>query len=199
MSGLFIVLEGGDASGKSTQQRLLAERVRAMGRLVVTTREPGGTKFGEEIRNLLLHGDEMDGRTETLLLAAARAQHIGTVIRPALERNEVVISDRFLPSSLVYQGVGRGLGIDEVLRINDFAAQDVLPDLVFVLDISGQQMQERLGYERDRMERASAEFHEQVRQAYRDLSERFGWILLDGSQPVDLIADQIWGQLSPRL
>src|SRR5438067_5631560 len=131
----FIVLEGGDGAGKSTQAGILVARLRDRGREVVATREPGATKAGATIRALVLGGGDLDPRAEALLIAADRAEHVAEVIRPALGRGAVVVSDRYVPSSLAYQGVGRGLGVDEVARLSAWATGGLEPDLVIVFDV----------------------------------------------------------------
>jgi dTMP kinase len=172
---MFIVLEGVEGSGKSTQARLLAERLAAHGVAHVLTREPGGTQIGEEIRRALLHGgDEVPARTELLLMLAARAAFVDAVVRPALARGAVVIADRYELSSLAYQGYGRGLPLEEVRRVNAFATGGVAPDLTIVLDVppaEGVARRAAAGAAADRIERAGAAFHDSVAQAYRLLSE----------------------------
>src|SRR2546423_6718801 len=153
--GLFIVLEGGDASGKSTQARLLADRLRSRDRDVVETFEPGATQTGAAIRALLLDGDEpIDLTTEALLLAADRAQEVADVIRPALGRGADVVSDRYVPSSLAYQGVGRGLGVEKVEKLNRWATGGLEPDLVVVLDVDEAVATSRRATPGDRLEQA---------------------------------------------
>lgn len=197
--GVFVVLEGGDGSGKSTQQALLVDRLRAAGRDVVATREPGATPVGAEIRSLVLAGGALDPRTEALLIAADRAEHVAGVIRPALERGAVVVSDRHVPSSLAYQGVARGLGVDEIARLSRWATAGLDPDLVVVLDVpAGEAAARRAGPE-DRMEREPAEFRVTVNTAYRDLAGRFGWPVVDGTAPVEVVAEEIWSLVRPLL
>jgi len=198
--GTFIVLEGGDACGKSTQHRLLVERLTASGRDVVATFEPGATSVGRRLRALLLESDEsIDPTAEMLLMASDRAQHIAEVVRPALERGADVVSDRFLPSSLAYQGVARGLGIDAVAAANELATSGLVPDVVIVIDVPESVALARRGDEPDRMERESREFHEQVRAAYRDLAPRFGWIVVDGSSTPENVAALVWTAAAPSL
>jgi dTMP kinase len=165
----------------------------------VATREPGATEAGAAIRALVLGGGDLDPRAEALLIAADRAEHVARVIRPALERGAVVVSDRYVPSSLAYQGVARGLGVEAVARLSEWATGGLNPDLVVVFDIgAGEAVQRRAGPE-DRMEREPAEFRALVNQAYRDLSKRFGWTLLDGSAPVEVVAEQVWDAVQPVL
>ena len=193
----FIVLEGGDGCGKSTQTRLLVQRLRDRGREVVATREPGATEAGAAIRALVLDGGHLDARAEALLIAADRAQHVAEVIRPALERGAVVVSDRYVPSSLAYQGIARGLGVDEVARLSDWATGGLTPDLVVVLDVAAKEAADRRGGPEDRMEREPDEFRAAVNQAYRDLAARFRWTVVDGSAAVDVVAEEIWAAVSP--
>jgi len=182
----FIVLEGGEGSGKTTQAGRLARRLKEQGHEVVSTFEPGDTKMGAQMRDVLLHGDtQLDPRTELLLLLADRAQHVVEVIRPALARGAVVVSDRYSPSSLAYQGIGRVLGIDGVEQLNAFATGGLEPDLVIVLDVPDDLAEGRVAAERDRFERAGADFHARVRAAYRDLAPRRGWRVVDGSGSAD--------------
>ena len=195
--GVFVVLEGGDGCGKSTQAQLLISALRDLGREVVATREPGATEVGAVIRSLVLGGGDLDARTEALLIAADRAQHVAEVIRPALDRGAVVVSDRYIPSSLAYQGVARGLGVDEIARLSEWATGGLVPDLVMVLDVPAVDAEGRRAGPQDRMEREPDSFREAVNQAYRDLARRFGWTVLDGTAPVDKVADQVWGAVRP--
>jgi dTMP kinase len=192
--GLFITLEGGDGSGKSTQARLLEEWLLERGRTVVRTREPGGTEVGVEIREIVLHhrGD-IAPRAEALLYAADRAHHIATKVRPALERGEVVIQDRYLDSSVAYQGAGRVLGGTEVRDLSLWAAQGLLPDLTILLDLDETVARGRLDAAQkrfDRLEAEAGEFHARVRRAFLELAdaepERF--LVLDAAGTVEQIA-----------
>ena len=163
MPGLFVTLEGIDRSGKTTQARLLCE---ALGDRALAVREPGGTAVGERVREVLKDTSiTIGGRAEALLFAAARAELVADVIRPALEDGRVVVSDRFLDSSLAYQGGARGLGIDEVERVNHFATRGLKPDLTFLLDLSPEDAAARAG-ESDRFEEAGAGLQEAVGTAY---------------------------------
>jgi dTMP kinase len=196
----FIVLEGGDASGKSTQARRLADRLRSRGRDVVETFEPGATPAGAAIRALLLDGDGPIGpMTEALLLAADRAQEVADVIRPTLARGAYVVSDRFVPSSLAYQGVGRGLGVDEVETLNRWATGGLEPDLVLVLDVDDAVAASRRAGPGDRLERAGAEFHAAVRDAYRTLGADRGWVVLDGTDDAEIVSERVWDVVRERL
>jgi dTMP kinase len=165
---VFIVLEGAEGSGKSTQARLIGEWLAANGVEHILTREPGGTKVGEEIRAILLHGDDIPAETELLLMNAARAVFVNDVVKPALAAGKIVVADRFWLSSVAYQGYGRGLPLDEVRSICAFAAQGISPDLTVVLDVSAEESEaRRAGRGADRIERAGAEFHQRVAGAYR--------------------------------
>ena len=182
--GRLIALEGGEAVGKSTQAALLAERLGA-----VLTREPGGTAVGEEIRSLLLDPARvLDARTEALLMAAARAQHVAEVIRPALEAGRDVVTDRFVGSSLAYQGHGRQLGVDVVADLSAFAVDGVEADVVVLLDGPG-----RRAAAGDRMESAGDEFHRRVLDGFSALAESDPrWVVVDASGSVDEVAERIW-------
>src|SRR4051812_23486469 len=198
--GTFIVLEGGDGSGKSTQARLLADRLRSRDRDVVETFEPGATQTGAAIRSLLLDGDgPIDPTTEALLLAADRAQEVAAIIRPALARGADVVSDRFVPSSLAYQGVGRGLGVEEVEKLNRWATGDLEPDVIVVLDVDDAVATSRRDATGDRLERAGAEFHATVRDAYRTLGADRGWVVLDGNDDAEVVSERVWEVVLERL
>jgi dTMP kinase len=191
-SGLLVVFEGGDGAGKSTQMQALVGWLRARGDTVVTTREPGGTSVGERIRDILLDpaSDGMDARTEALLYAADRAQHVAEVIKPALDEGKIVVSDRFIDSSLAYQGIARGLGLEEVLHINDWGIQGLVPDIVFLLRLdAGTGLARAAQGERDRIEGAGLDFHKQVSDAYLELATLYPgrFVVLDAaSSPAEL-------------
>ena len=195
---MFVSFEGLDGSGKTTQVELLAQLLRDEGRDVVTTREPGGTEVGEQIRQLLLHqNDDIVPWAEASLFAAARAQLVDRVIAPALERGADVICDRFIDSSLAYQGVARGLGVDPVLELNLHATRGVLPDRTFFLALDLDEARRRSGEERDRIESEDDEFVARVDSAFRHLVERFPEriLLVDGTRPPDQLAQTIREQL----
>jgi len=197
---MFVTFEGVDGSGKSTQAGLAAAFLAEGGREVVATREPGGTPLGERIRELLLDGPEMSAWAEASLFAAARAELAERVIRPALARGAVVVSDRYLDSSLAYQGVARGLGIDRVLDLNA-AVEDLLPDRTFVLLVDEETAASRLGRRaEDRIEREGAAFRESVQEGFRAVAARFPAriVLLDGGEPRDSIAALVREQLAVR-
>jgi len=197
---MFISFEGIDGCGKTTQAQVLAERLRAAGREVVLTREPGGTVLGEEIRAMLLHGDHVAPWAEAALYAASRAQHVDEVIRPALARGAVVVCDRYVDSSVAYQGVGRGLGLDRVLELNLGAVGGLMPDLTVLLEIGIEDAAARMGEERDRIEREDDGFRERVAQGYRTLAERFPdrYVVVDGRRAVDEVAGEIDGAVRSR-
>jgi dTMP kinase len=195
--GLFITFEGGDGSGKSTQASALAERLRAAGREVLLTREPGGTEVGLEIRELVLHhtGD-IASRAEALLYAADRAHHIATVVRPALDAGTIVVQDRYLDSSVAYQGVGRALGAAEIRELSLWASGNLLPDLTVLLDIDETEARQRIdaAHKRfDRLEAQGSEFHATVRTAFLALAEveRDRFLVVDAAASADQLAVEI--------
>ena len=194
---MFVTFEGLDGSGKTTQAELLRARLRAEGEEVVATREPGGTELGERIRELLLHGDHVVPWGEVLLYAASRAQLVEEVIRPALERGATVLCDRYVDSSVAYQGGARGLGVERVLELNLEAACGLMPERTFLLLLEPSRVLERLGSEQDRIEREDVEFYEQVDAAYRALADRFPEriLALDGGRPRDELAEEVYGAL----
>ncbi len=200
MPGRFVVLEGGEGSGKSTQVERLAARLREAGVDVVTTFEPGATARGAALRGLLLDdAAPLDPRAELLLMIADRAQHVAEVVRPALAAGNVVVSDRFTPSTLAYQGVGRGLGVAAVAALSEFATGGLEPDLVVVLDVADEVAARRRPVAGDRMEHAGAEFHSRVRAAYRDLAPANGWVLVDGNGDIDTVAATVWSVVEPAV
>ena len=167
---------------------------------VVATREPGGTELGEKIRDLVLHGGHVTPWAEALLYAAARAQHVESVIRPALERGASVICDRYLDSSVAYQGVGRELGLDRVLDLNLAAVGGLLPDRTFLLALDVAEIGSRLDREHDRLERESEAFHARAAAGYRELAARFPEriVVLDAKRPADELAEEVYGALRVR-
>jgi dTMP kinase len=201
--GLFITFEGGDGSGKSTQYRLFAEYLRNRGFDVVTTREPGGTRISEKIRDLLLDPEctEMDDMTEALLFAASRAQHVEELIKPSVEAGKIVLCDRFVDSSIVYQGFGRGLG-DCVRAINEHAVRGMYPDVTFLLDISPEEGRKRNGKtgKNDRLEKQSMEYHAMVAEGYRKLAaaEPDRFIVIDASGSIEKVASDITDAFEKR-
>ena len=197
---MFITFEGLDGSGKSTQAELLRSRLDADGLEVISTREPGGTELGEKIRDLVLHGGDVTPWAEALLYAAARAQHVEIVIRPALERGASVICDRYLDSSVAYQGVGRELGLDRVLDLNLAAVGGLLPDRTFLLALDVAEIGSRLDREHDRLERESESFHARAAAGYRGLAARFPEriVVLDAKRAADDLAEEVYGALRVR-
>ncbi|MCF2707269.1 dTMP kinase [Arcanobacterium haemolyticum] len=198
---MFITFEGGDGSGKTTQIDMLARDLRAHGFDVVLTREPGGTDLGRSIRQLLLHGGDVSPRAEALLYAADRAHNIATLVRPALERGAVVLADRYLDSSVAYQGVARQLGPDEVRDLSLWATDGLLPDCTLLLDISVEVGRARVGSEQDRIEAAGREFHEAVRREYLALAAREPerWSIIDANGEVKEVAAKIAAAVAPVL
>jgi dTMP kinase len=194
---VFVTFEGLDGSGKSTQAELLAGFLREGGREVVLTREPGGTELGERVRELLLAGGDVSPWAEAALFAAARAELVERVIRPALERGAVVVCDRYVDSSLAYQGIARGLGVDRVLELNRPAIADLLPDRTFLLLVDAEVAGERSGDQPDRIEREGADFRARVDEAYRQLASRFAdrIVAVDGSLPPEEIAAHVAEQV----
>lgn len=195
--GLFITLEGGDGAGKTTQAELLEEWLEERGRTVLRTREPGGTELGVEVREIVLHhrGD-IAPRAEALLYAADRAQHVATVVRPALERGDIVIQDRYIDSSVAYQGAGRVLDPEEIRYVSEWATEGLRPDLTILLDLDAAAARGRLDQARtryDRLEAEASDFHDRVRTAYLDLAaaELGRFLVVDGGLPVDDIAATI--------
>jgi dTMP kinase len=194
---MFVTFEGVDGSGKSTQAQLLAERLRSEGREVVLTREPGGTAAGERIREILLHGEGLAPWAEASLFAAARAQLVDEVIRPALARGADVVSDRFLDSSLAYQGLARGLGVERVLEVNLLATGGLLPDRTFLILLPPAEAAARRGGDPDRIEREGAAFVEEVDRAYREIARVFAQrvVVVDGTLNPEDMAEIVRGQL----
>ncbi len=208
MAGLFISFEGGEGCGKSTQIERLRSRLSERGHTVCQSREPGGTPLGEAIRDLLQHspaGQGMCAVSELLLFAAARAQISRQLIQPALERNEIVLCDRFLDSTTVYQGVARAIDPIEVAAINQFATGGLLPDLTVLIDLDPEAGLQRAREQRDapldRMEQEALAFHREVRRGYLELAqvdnERF--VVFDGKLPIETLEEDIWHAVESRL
>ncbi len=194
---MFVTFEGLDGSGKTTQAKLLRDRLEADGEEIVWTREPGGTELGERIRELVLHGGDVAPWAEALLYAASRAQHVEEVIRPALERGASVICDRYVDSSVAYQGVGRGLGLERVLELNLHAVGGLLPERTFLLLLDPTAVPTRLPGELDRLEREGDDFHARVDAGYRKLAERYPerFVVLDGARSSEELAEEVYGAL----
>ena len=207
LRGLFIALEGGEGVGKSTQSRMLAEAVRKAGREVVITREPGGTKGAEAIRALLLstEGEGWSARAEALLFAAARADHVERLIRPALARGAVVVCDRFLDSSRAYQGGGSGLSDADIRTLHQVGSEGLLPDLTLLIEVPGEVTAKRLAARdlggADRIGGRDAAYHARVAAAFAAFAEaepaRFARI--DGHQSADAVHEAVWAVVEPRL
>ena len=197
-SGRFVAIEGGEASGKSTQAGILAERLGA-----VLTREPGGTAIGARIRDLVLDRGAagLTDRAEALLMAADRAQHVAELVGPALASGRDVVTDRFLGSSLAYQGFGRGLPVEEVRRLSLWATAGLEPDVVVLLDVAESVAANRMAVDRDRVEAAGPAFHRAVADGYRALAaatpER--WVVVDGSGAVEVVAAAVHAAVHDRL
>jgi dTMP kinase len=201
-TGVFVCFEGGEGAGKSTQSRALASTLEGRGFHVLLTFEPGDTPVGKDVRRIVLDPatGELSDRTEVLLYAADKAEHVDTVVQPALERGEVVITDRYVDSLLAYQGAGRTLAAEEVERVARWATHDLRPHLTVVLDLDPEHGFGRFA-ERDRIEGESPEFHLRVRAAFLDLAaaDPDHYLVLDAKCPVDEIAAAVWQRVEPLL
>lgn len=195
--GLFIAFEGGDGAGKSTQVRLLAQALRARGRTVTVTRQPGGTELGAAIRDLVLHGDHVSPRAEALLFAADKAHHVDQLVRPALERGEVVLTDRYTDSSVAYQGAGRDLGAAEVHDLQMWAVHGLVPDLTVIVDITAAEGRRRRGDTHDRLESEADAFHESIRQHFLTMAAEHPnrYLVVDGTEPPEHLHEQVMARL----
>jgi len=200
--GVFVCFEGGEGAGKSTQSRLLREWLVAEGYTVLLTFEPGDTEVGRKVRQIVLDPatGELAHRTEALLYAADKAEHVETVVRPALDRREVVVTDRYVDSALAYQGAGRDLAFDDVVWVNRWATADLRPHLTVVLDLEPEHGLGRFD-ERDRIEAEGADFHERARQSFLALAAESPehYLVLDGRAPVEEIAAAVRQRLEPML
>lgn len=209
LKGIFITIEGPDGAGKtSVIKKLLPKLEQALGERIVSTREPGGSRIAEKIRELILDPEhtEMDMRTEALLYAASRRQHLMEKILPALKRGEIVLCDRFVDSSLAYQGHARGIGMEEVASINRFATNDIEPDLTLYLDIEASTGLERIHKGKadrqfDRLDQEKLEFHEKVREAYLKLADEDAEriTLIDAAQELDMVVDECYKVIIEKL
>lgn len=204
---LFITLEGPEGSGKTSAIKLVREALEQMGHEIIMTREPGGTPISEQIRNVILDKDNtaMDPRTEALLYAASRRQHLVEKIWPALKEGKIVFCDRYLDSSLSYQGYARGLGIDDILKVNEYATEGTYPDITFLFDIDPELGLERINKNKDReVNRLDVEklsFHQKVREGYLILSKRFPdrYIVIDASKPLEEVSSNVLKEILNRL
>ena len=198
---MFVTFEGVDWSGKSTQAGLLADWLRREGRTVVATREPGGTTVAEGVRELVLHGADMAPWAEAALYAAARADHAAHVIRPALERGEDVVCDRYLDSSVAYQGIARELGEERVRELSLIVTERLLPDRTFLVLLDPEEALRRATGDHDRIEREGAEFMQKVDAGYRALAdaEPDRIVAVDGARPAEAIAEEIREHVRPLL
>jgi dTMP kinase len=199
--GLFATFEGGERTGKSTQIEALAARLRSADHTVVTSREPGGTELGERLRETLFAGESPAPQAELLIFAAARAQLVQELIRPALDRGEVVLCDRFADSTVAYQQFGRGLNAALVASVNAAATGGLIPDLTVLLDMPPNEARQRGDEETDYIEREEAVFHERVREGYLALAsaEPDRWATLDARLPIEELTDLIWKRIAPLL
>lgn len=197
MKGLFITIEGADGSGKTTQIELLKKYFEKKSQLVIFTREPGGTVISEAIREIILDKRymEMSDTTESLLYAAARAQHVEQLIKPALQEGKIIICDRYVDSSIVYQGIARGIGIDEIIMINNYAIRGLQPDLTIILDLDEDTSINRKNKQKelDRLELQKVEFHKKVVEGYRLLANKYSdrICLIDAAQSIENIHQKI--------
>lgn len=203
--GLFVTIEGNDGSGKTTVVECLKQQLLLKNIPVVATREPGGIRISEEIRNITLNPElsEMSPKTEALLYAASRSQHVDEKIKPALEEGKVVICDRFIDSSLAYQGYARNLGIDEIYTINLFATQGILPDITIFLDVDQDVAHQRVCKRKhlDRLELEGSAFQKRVAQGYEIICEKFSdrIIKVDANRPLDLVVNDVLALILERL
>ena len=197
MTGRFIAFEGGEGCGKSTQAARLARRIGA-----VLTHEPGDTPLGAAVRRILLDAADLDitARAEALLMAADRAQHVQALIRPALELGQTVVTDRYLGSSIAYQGYGRQLPPAEIASLSEWATESLWPDLVILLQVPGSVAERRTGGPRDRLEAAGTAFHRRVHEGFlqQAIADPDRWVLVDGTGTEDEVAEQIWQVVSIR-
>lgn len=199
--GLFVAFEGGDGGGKTTQIQQLTLWLRERGHAPLVTREPGGTAVGLAIRQLLLHGDDLSPRAEALLFAADRAHHVDTVIAPAIAAGQVVLTDRYLDSSVAYQGAGRALAPDEIRTLSLWAARGLRPDLTVLLDVTPDQGRARRRDRPDRVEAEPDDFHERVRAHFLALAadDPGHYLVVDAGRPVEDVAAAVVARVRPLL
>lgn len=205
---MFISFEGGEGSGKSTAIKTIVDRLQKRGYDVLLTREPGGTPISEEIREVILNNanTDMDPMTEALLFAAARRQHVVECIKPALKEGKIVLCDRYVDSSLAYQGAARGLGVKKVYDINMYATEGLLPDITIFFDISPEQGLERISEhassrEINRLDTEKIQFHESVRKAFKDLARQYPerYVIIDASLSPEAVAEEAYSAIEKRL
>lgn len=204
---MFITLEGTEGSGKTSAINIVVERLKKEGYTIVQTREPGGTPIAEQIRNVILdvNNTSLDSRAEALLYAASRRQHLVEKVWPAIKEGKIVICDRYLDSSLAYQGGARGLGIDEVLNINLFATENTMPDLTLLFDLDPElglaRIRKNANREVNRLDLEKLEFHKQVRETFLNLSKRFSdrFVVVDASLPLEEVAEIAYQAIKGRL
>lgn len=206
MKGLFITIEGTDGSGKTTVAKEVVKRLRQKGIDVIHTREPGGIDIAEQIRSIILNpkNTAMDPKTEALLYAASRRQHLVEKILPALTEGKLVICERYVDSSLAYQGAGREIGIDAVYEINRFATEDVMPHLTILIDVKPEVGLKRISQNRmnkDRLDMEADAFHQRVYEGYQQVKERFKerMVVIDGEQPLEKVIEQVFESIMNRL
>ncbi len=196
---MFITFEGPEGAGKSTQLARLAGRLRDAGRNVVMTREPGGGTLGPAIRALLLEGEDVPPRSELFLFLADRAAHVQNVVRPAIARGDLVLCDRHADSTVVYQGYGRGIDVEQLRNLNALATEGLVPDLTLLFDLPAEQGLARLN-DRDRLDREPLEFHQRVRQGFLDEAAREPerWVVFDARQDVETLDSLVWAEVQRR-
>ncbi len=204
--GFFITIEGGEGAGKSTQTELLVRQLQAASHQVVVTREPGGTRIGEQIRAITHNpaNAEMDAATEAYLMAASRAQHVREIIAPALNEGNIVVSDRYVDSSIAYQGYGRKLGEDVVTALNSLAVNGILPDMVLFLDVpyeTGMARIEKEGKVKDRLDMQERDFYDRVQEGYLTLAKKFPnrYVVVDATKSIEEVASVIWKTVGDAL
>ena len=204
---MFITIEGPEGSGKSTVANIIVRRLEQLGYDVVHTREPGGTPIAESIRNVILdkNNTNLDARAEALLYAASRRQHLIEKVWPALKEGKIVICDRYLDSSLAYQGGARGLGVDNILNINMFATEGTFPDVTLLFDITPEEGLKRIAAnanrEVNRLDLEKIDFHHKVRQTFLELADKYKdrYIIIDASKPLENVVEQAWEQIKKKL